>query len=54
MAQKKIISLILVFVQKEIMKSVRDIKIISREECLAQHRLLVLNLFLQKNEVRIA
>ena len=41
-------------VQKEIMKSVIDIKLIPGEECFVQNRLLVLDLILQKNEVQIA
>ena len=39
-------------VQKEVMKKVKDIKVIPGEECFSQHRLLIMNLMMEHRAVR--
>ena len=39
-------------VQKEVMKKVKDIKVIPGEECFSQHRLLIMDLMMEHRAVR--
>ena len=39
-------------VQKEVMKKVKDIKVIPGEECFSQHRLLIMDLMIEHRAVR--
>ena len=41
-----------VVVQKEVMKKVKDIKVIPGEECFSQHRLLIMDLMMEHRAIR--